>query len=288
MLRVFQIGVLCIVLLLQAGCESAAEQDEKWKDLTLADVAPSGGGWQDQMLKMINLNIYSFELPAEKIGRLSEIWGLLYRSPVRFKDAEAFEANMLSVVFGQGRQFGRVLELLESYGVGRARRVSLLLVDGQSNELSVSRLGRERTIFYASRGSVAEGVDVGPGILGLRLLAEKVPGLKGQCNVRATPVFMPVVRGSIRPLAARVKSNEFRFSSAGFWLRMSVGDFFVLGPRDYGEGQIRLADYLFSQPTPSSGVRLYVDRSLGAGGRPERYFGPVVRLYVVICSGINY
>jgi hypothetical protein len=85
-----------------------------------------------------------------------------------------------------------------------------------------------------------------------------------------------------------MKSDEFRFSSAGFWLRMSVGDFFVLAPRDYGEGQIRLADYLLSRAAPSSGVRLYVDRSLEAGGQPERYFGPVVRLYVLVCSGINY
>lgn len=280
--------VVFLLLLGPAGCNDQRENEPVWEKVKIPDLAPPRNGRDGQALKTMHLNVDVFETPAEDIDSMDDVWAVLRRQPVRFSDYEAFEANLFAVGLGQGPMLNRVVELLEAAGAKRAQRMSLLLADGQPNELPMTRLPAERTIFYAPQGSSTEGVGLGPGGLGLRLRADKVPGMRGLSNVRAMPVFVPVSSSSIPRLAPQTKSGQFRFSSAGFWLRMGVGDFFVLGSRQYGAGQIRLADYLFSQPVPSRTVRLFSGGSSGLNERSVPYFGPVVRTYIVVCTGMNY
>jgi hypothetical protein len=284
----FQSVVVCLLLLGPVGCNNRQEDEPVWENVKITDLEPPRNGGGAKALRTIHLNVDVFETPAEDIDSMDDVWAMLRRQPVRFSDYEAFEANLFAVGLGQGPMLNRVVELLDAAGAKRAQRMSLLLADGQPNELPMTRLPVQRTIFYASQGSSTDGVDVGPGSLGLRLRADKVPGIRGLCNVRIMPVFVPAFSSALPPLANRKGPRQFRFSSAGFWLRMSVGDFFVLGSRQYGAGQIRLADYLFSQPAPSRTVRLFSGGSSRLDERSVPYFGPVVRTYIVVCTGVNY
>jgi len=82
--------------------------------------------------------------------------------------------------------------------------------------------------------------------------------------VDVQPVFSLPVRSSIPQLAAREKSGEFLFTSAGFKLKMSPGDFVILGPQKYISHQITLGGLSFSRPEPK----------------------PVVRVFLFVCTGI--
>jgi len=268
MIRLFQIAVFGCLGLLLTGCKAPEESEPIWQQVKITDIAPAHNGKQpdSQLLKTINFNVYIFEIPAEDISTLDDIWQMLYTGPLRFNDYDAFIANSFSVGFSEAQMWDKIADLLRAAGAKQTKTVSLLLLDGQTSDLAIAALGNEQTIFYISTDGSMEGVTIGPGILALRIKAEKIPGLRGVCNVDVQPVFSLPVRSSIPQLAAREKLGEFLFDAAGFRLKMSPGNFVFLGPKKYTSDQITLASLVFSRPG----------------------LGPVVRTFLFVCTRINY
>ena len=266
MVRFFQITILICLGLLLTGCEGPKKDDALWKNVKIGEIAPSQGATapHSQLLKTINLDIHIFEMPAEKVSALDDIWPMLYTEPLRLNQA-SFKANLFAAGFGQIQMWNRIRELLLNAGSKRIERTSLLLFDGQSEEFIITRLNETQTIFYASSEGSMEGATVGPGTIGLRIKAEKIPGLRGVCNVNAEPVFTSPTKSPIPELAAFEQSGDFSFSSAGFELKMSPGDFVFLGPEKYSGDKMTLGSLFFSRP----------------GRRP------VVRTYLIVCTRIN-
>jgi len=206
---------------------------------------------------------------------------------IAIQDRVAFGANSFSAGFGQVQMWNRISDLLDAAGGKKIKTISLLLLDGQADDLAVARLGNEQTVFYVSADGSMEGVTVGPGTLALRIKAEKIPGARGVCNVDAQPVFSPPITSSIPQLAARAKSGEYLFASTGFRLKMGPRDFIFLGPEKYIGNQITLSSYFFSRPAPSPSITMFLIPSSKGTQEPEPYFGPVVRTYLIVCTRIN-
>ena len=270
MIRLLQIVVLSCAGLLLTGCNAPEKNAPLWQQVKIGDLAPSDSGklHANQSLKTINLIVYVFEIPAENISALDNIWQMLHTKPLRFNDYDTFGANSFLVGFGQVQMWNKIRDVLRSAGGRRAETTSLLLSDGQANDLTITVLSDEQTIFYTStEGSLGslEAVTIGPGRLALRIKAEKIPGSRGVCNLAALPVFSPPISAPILQLAAREKSGEFLFTPAGFQLKMSPDDFFFLGPEKYISHQRTLGSLFFSTPDPS----------------------PIVRAYLLVCIGIN-
>jgi hypothetical protein len=162
--------------------------------------------------------------------------------------------------------WNKIDALLHAAAGKKTKTISLLLIDGQANDIDIATLYNEQTIFYVSSTGSMEGATAGPGTLVLRIKAEKIPGFKSVCNVDILPVFSPPMRRSIAQLAGREKSGDLPFTSAGFKLKMRPGDLLFLGPEKYTGDQITLASLFFS--------------------RPQRR--PVVRTYLIICGRIDY
>ena len=289
MIRLFQIAVFSCLPFCLIGCNASEEGEPIWQRVKLGDLAPPHNGKQDesQSLKTINFNVYIFEMPAENITVLDDIWQILYTSPFQFNDYDAFCSNSFLVGFGPRAIANLIADLLRAAGGKRIQTVSVLLPDGQTNDVTIARLYRKQPIFYVSANGSTEGATIGPGKLALRIKAEKVAGLRGLCNVSAQPIFTSPVRSAVPELAARTKFNEYPFTSAGFGLKMGPGDIFFLGPEKYIDGQVTLASYFFSRPAPSSSVRMLLIPPAGDSQTPQPYFGPVVRTYMIICTGIN-
>ncbi|MBA7657043.1 hypothetical protein ES703_64973 [subsurface metagenome] len=268
MIRFFQIAVFGCLGLLLTGCNAPEKSEPIWQQVKITDIAPVHNGKQpdSQLLKTINFNVYIFEMPAENISTLNDVWQMLYTKPLRFNDYDAFVANSFSVGFGEVQMWNKIADLLQTAGAKRVKTVSLLLSDGQAETIAIAALGNEQTIFYISTDGSMEGATIGPGILALRIKAEKIPGLRGVCNVDVQPVFSSPIRSSIPQLAAREKLGEFLFNAAGFRLKMSPGNFVFLGPKKYSSDQITLGSLFFSRP----GLM------------------PVVRTFLLVCSRINY
>jgi hypothetical protein len=195
-------------------------------------------------------------MPAEDVNVLNYVQQMLYTKPLQFNDREALKANSFSAGFGQIEMWNTIANVLREAGCKHVETVSLLLPDGETNDFTITRLGREQTIFYTSSSGSLEGVTIGPGKLALRIKVEKIPGSRGVCNVSATPVFTPPTL--IPQLAGRAKSNEFFFTSAGFYLKMSPGDFVLLGPEKYIDNQITLGSLFFSNPKPKPTIRMFL------------------------------
>lgn len=249
----------CAAVLL-TSCNAPEKDEPIWEQVKLGDLAPSSDAKHPpgQLLKTINLNIYVFEMPAENINALNDVWQELYTKPLQFNNYDAFCANSFLVGFGQIQMWNKIANILRNAGGKKIETVSLLLPDGETNDFTIARLDKEQTIFYISSTGSMEGTTVGPGRLALRIKVERIPGSRGVCQVSAQPVFPSPITSPIPQLAARAKSAEFLFTSAGFSLKMSPGDFVLLGPEKYIGHQITLGSLFFSRPGRRPVVRIFL------------------------------
>ena len=283
MIRVFQIAVIGWLSFCMTGCTPFTKGEPQWvweKD-KIGDIAPTQTGKLPvKPLKTINFDVHIFEIPAENVGKLKAVWQILYTKPLRFNNYDAFKANFFSVQFGQNEQWKKIIDLLRADGGQLVVKVTLLLTDGQSSDVAVTGLNRQQNVSYVSIGGVRDEADVGPGVLALRIKAEKDVAARGVCDVVAHPVFSPPIRTWVPQLAAQAKLREFDFSSAGFGLKMGPGDFVLLGPERYISDQTLLGGLFFCKPEGS----VFFSETERKG--PQRK--PAVRIFLLVCTGINY
>lgn len=252
--------IFCCTAVLLTSCNAPEKDEPIWQQVKISDLAPPADVKHPtgQLLKTINLNVYIFEIPAENISALNYVWQMLYTKPLKFNNYDAFCANSFLVGFGQIQMWNKIANILRDAGGKKIETVSLLLPDGETNDFTIARLDKEQTIFYVSAAGSMEGATVGPGKLALRIKVEKIPGSRGVCKVNAQPVFPSPITSPIPQLAARAKSAEFLFTSAGFGLKMSPGDFVLLGPEKYIGHQITLGSLFFSRPGRKPTVRIFL------------------------------
>ncbi len=281
MARVFQIVVLSCMSLLLTGCNTPEKSKPVWEEAKLGDLAPSSSyqSPRSQILKTINFDVHIFEIPAGNISEMDNIWKSLYARPFQFNSHYAFNANLFIVRFGQMPMWDKINDLLLSADGQRVLKISLLLSDNQPNDLTITGLDEKQTVFYVSSDGSREKATIGPGMLVLRIKAVKTPGSRGVCIFVAQPVFTQPTGSLIPALADRARLHEFDFSSAGFGLKMSPGDFVVLGPEKYISDRSTLGGLLFSKPEGS----LFFNKAKRKG--PEHK--PAVRILLLVCTGIS-
>ncbi len=270
MIRFFQIVVLGCIGLSLAGCGAPEEDKPIWEDVKIRDIAtPSQPDKPDShLLETAKLEIYIFEIPAGNISALDDVWKILYKKPLQFNSSYALGANLFSVGFGRIQLWDKVGDLLRAADGKKINTVSMLLADRQPNNLDVAWLDKEQTVFHVSTEGPMEVTTLGPGKIALRIEAQKIPASRGVANISFQPMFLSPLRTSpISQLRARgEQTGDFVFTSTGFKLKMSPGDFLFLGPKEYVSRQATLGSLFFS--------------------RPKRK--PVIITYLVLCAGITY
>jgi hypothetical protein len=260
MIRLFQIMVLLCTATLLTSCKAPEKKKPILEQVKISDLAPPPevNNAAGRLLKTINLDIHIFEMPAEDANVFNYVQQMLYTKPFHFNDYDAFKANSFSVSFGQIEMWDTIAKVLRDAGCKHIEIVSLLLPDGETSDFTITKLSKEQTIFYTSSDGSLEGATVGPGKLVLRIKVEKIPGSRGVCKVSATPAFTLPAQNPISQLAGQAKLNEFLFTSAGFYLKMSPGDFVLLGPEKYLGHQITLGSLFFSRPKPKPTITMFL------------------------------
>jgi len=282
-------SVLCILssalcLLLSVFCFSGCAEPKPevpiWEKVKIGDLAPKGNGKTQkvELLKITRLDVHIFEIPADNIDEIDKIRKKLFIRPLQLKDYEAFSANSFLVRFGQVDLWRQTNDWLLGAEGRNITKVSLMLADGEAQTIAITGLDRPQTIYYMATDGVRKGANVGPGVFGLRVNADKIPGSRGVCNLVAYPVFSPSMQGAIPQLKAIGKSHEFPFTSAAFGLKMSPGDFVFLAPKEYISDQTFLCGLFFSNPRGG----LFFSKTKS----PE--YKPAVRIFLLVCTGINY
>jgi len=249
-------------LIVLSGCNGAGETRALWEDIKITDLAAAASPRPPRgvLPATIEFNVFTFEVPAEKIGVFEEVRSMLYKKPLRYNDHDAFKANSFLVGYGTTETWDKIGDLLRSAGARRARTLSVLVVDGQSNDVAITRLKNERTIYYVSTTGSIESVPMGPGGLVLRLTGQTVPGERGVCRVDALPVFVASRRSPMAMAApgADLHAGQFAFIPVAFRLKMNGGDFVLLGPKKYIDHRTTLAGAFFSRPGVKSFFRVYL------------------------------
>ena len=282
MTRAFHIVFVGCVGLYLTGCNPPEKTKPLWEQVKIGDIAPSHRGKRSmtQMLKTINFGVHIFEIPAENIDALDDLWYTLYKKRLRFNNYDAFRANSFSIGFGQVRMWNRIQNMLYAADGQKIVTVSLLLTDGQHNDLIVTGLDTEQTVSYTALNGSKEAVTVGPGIIALRMKAEKIAGSRDVCTLIAYPVFSLPAASGVPQLSVRARRREFLFPSAAFGLKIGPGDFVVLGPKEYMSDQTTLGGVFFSKPEGS----LF----FSATERKPPESKPAVRIFMLLCTKINY
>ncbi len=285
MIRLLEIATLSILLVSLGACEKTGEKPI-WDQVKIRDLAPAGpdGSVQSQALKTINFNIIVFELPAKNLGTLDKTWEMLYTRALTFADYEAFKAGSFAVGFGRASRLAPVIDTIEQAQGKRIHNAALLLSDNQSNDMPIARLFERQMLFYHTSGGALEKQILGPGTIVMRVEAQKIPGLRGLCSLSTIPVFTVGSSSAIPLLEQRRRESEFAFEASAFSLKMGVGDFFLLGPRQYFDEQITLSGLFFSKPQGS----LFLIRSETDPSVRKPQHLPAVRVFLFVCSGIVY
>jgi hypothetical protein len=289
MIRLLETAVFVLLVLCVAGCNEPERELAATEGLKIGDLAP----WRPEgregikPLEAANFNIYVFELPAEELPALDEAWLILRAERLRFSNAEAFQANSFMAGSGAEPVLNQLVDLLLSAGARRVQTVALLLPDGLGNNVWVGPVPGERTVFYSTAQGPPEGVTLGPGAMVLRLTAQRYPGLRGLCDLKVQPAFVSPVSSAIPQVAERARKNAFYFELVGFSLKMSPGEFVLLGPAEYIGDGITLASYFFSRPAPDARVKVLPKPREDGSGEAKPYYGPVVRIYLIVCTGVS-
>lgn len=281
MLRAFRIIVLSGVCLLVSGCKIPGKSKPVWEQVKIGDIGPSAGGEQpgSRFLKAISFDVHIFEVPAENINKLDDIWKILYAQPLRFRDYRAFRANSFYARFGRAAEWEQMMDLLRAANGQKVVTVKLLSTDSEANDVIAVMLDNQQDVLYVSGNGLTDKVNIGPGLLCLRIRAQKTSGSRDMCSIIAEPAFSIPIDGSVPDLAERMQRREFTFAPLTFGLRMSPGDFILLGPERYISDQSALGGLFFSKPKGS----LFFGETLLKP--PERK--PSVRVFILAYSSIG-
>jgi hypothetical protein len=269
--------VVCLVILI-AGCPGSNGKPPL-NHITLGQLGDGSNG-QVELLKTVNFEMQVFEIPADNLKDFDEVRRTLDTQPLKYTNQISFSANSFSAYYGRIQSLATLNDLLTAAEAHKLTSMSLMMNEGQEPTINIVTLDFPQVVFFTSEAGKKEGARIGPGILGLRLKAEKTESADNSCAVTLIPVFAIPTGNAIPELNAQMKKREFPFPSASFGLNMRVGDFIVLAPEEDTASQ---PDYLASLIFNNPGGSLF----FSPDKRKPPQLKPAVRIYILICNWID-
>jgi hypothetical protein len=265
MIRLFKILFVCSATILLAGCGNAQKEPDT-KGIKIGDLAPTGQRVQPKALHTTNIEVVSYELPAENITALDGIWQMLNPGSLRYNDSNSFAANGLRAAMGTFATFNKAGEMLKSANATKLPTTSLLMSDNQPELLNITRMPQRITISYIGRKGAVRNAEVGPGTVGLQVSARQITDASISsgtdtpqlASVQVMPAILASTEGVAPALAERIRENDLRINSAGITAIMKPGDFIMLCPREYKSDEITAADRFFTKPGPEPAIRVFL------------------------------
>ena len=267
MVRVGLITAISGTILILLGCGSQSGDKPVYEQVKIYDLIPSpSASTGPRQRGLIELDTHIFELPAANLPLLADLWNsVLSGSPLKYRSAEAFKASGFVAATGTLNIWDEVDQVLRAAECRKAGTVSVLLFKNQSDYVSAASVEDERTFFYVEADGKVAGLSLSNGLAAFRIRAQDIPGTRGAVRMSFQPVFHRSVASRIRKLAMRTSYEDIIFDSIGLEMQISPGQFILLGPREYGGGQMSLSRLFFRRSKPR----------------------PIVLIYLVICRSIS-
>lgn len=275
-------AVVAFLGLAMGGCKPAAEPVVPiWEQVKIGQLAAQtpDASRQAKFLATVNIDIYALDLPAENIGKLEDIWQLLTAKPIQTNSYSAFSGNSFRVRLGRTTMWDEIRDLLASAGAQDAGTMSQVIGNDEPADVPIASVPQDTTISFVGTNLSQQSVQVGPGLLVLRLREQAIPGARGVRKIIAYPVHTLPLTSTIPKLEAQARRREFYFASAAFAAQMTPGDLLVLAPDSYSGERISLGGLFFNRAEPV----MFFDVE---GNKPPQR-RPAVRVFVLVCTRIN-
>jgi hypothetical protein len=276
MIRICQIAITVGLAVCVAGCNKPEEQPA----VKLTQLGIDANNPEANALKTINFELQVFEIPVDRLKDIDEIRQALETEQFKYTSRLAFSENSFSVYFGRVNSLATVQGVLNDASTQKQTSMSLMMSEGQEHTIDIISLNSQRVVFYMSGSGQKEGARVGPGMLGLRLKAEKTEDAANACQITAFPVLSIQAGHTISQIDEQIKKQEFPFTVATFGLDMKAGDFVLLAPETLTtEPPGYLSSLFFNIPGGSQ----FFDQDK----RKAPVIKPSVRIFLLICTWIN-
>jgi hypothetical protein len=250
--RLFKILVVFSLITALAGCNEANNEADI-KGIKIGELAPTGRQMQIQILQTTNVNVITYEVPAEKQEELDGILQMLDWGMVKYTDANGFFENGLMAAGGEMGEIVKVGQMLQAARAKKLFTTTLMIASSQTEIVTLSKLSRRTKISYIRRAGVVENTEAGPGIIGLQISARKF-GTTPVSTVGVVPIIAASTEGLPPQLAEKVRQEDLRIYSAAFRLNMKPGDFVMLAPASFKADEQVAASRFFIRPGPKPSV----------------------------------
>ena len=257
-LRIIFAGALSLgAFALGIGCDEPQRRRSKvpLEGVKITDLIPAT---RTPVPPQIQFQILTYELPARNAPLLEGLFDELETKPLNFARRPAFSANGFSAGFGNSQIWGKVAERLDYASAVKRSMRSLIVFDDRGDEIIVAPLYEEQSLFYANAAGHLTGTRLGNGRLLWNMRSWPHGQQRGVTEVEFQCLYRPQVQTAVGRLMGREKAGEIAFEFTNFNLRMSGGDFVILGPLGYNPDEITLSSLLFSSPGPDAMVRVYM------------------------------
>lgn len=281
MCRTLCVAFLSLVLFWAlAGCGTEPRAEERiWEQVKIGDLAPRERFPAPQFFATVTIDIHIMEIPADRVDRLDELWPILSPNPVKLTSYNAFTGNCFRMRYGRMDLWPQVQSMLTDADAQKVSTTSMVLPVNDTSDLPIAELHAGRQISFMGNNLAKQTVNVGPGVLALRLRAEPIPWARGVHKIIGYPTHTIPVTSAIAPLQAKARRNEFYFAPAAFAVQMAPGDLAVLGPDEYTGERRTLGGLFFNKP---EGTLFFSPTR-----RTPPQIKPAVRVYILICTAVN-
>jgi hypothetical protein len=259
--------------MLPAGCSNTQKESDT-KGIKIGDLAPTGRRVQPKTLHTTNIEVISYELPAENIASMESIWQTLTPGTLRYNEPNSFAANKLRAAVGDFAAFNKITAILKSANAQKRLATSLLMSDNQPELVNITRIPHKLIISYINRQGAVKNAEVGPGNIGLQVFARQIisssmsPGtdttssssvnIRQLASIHVVPAILAETEGVAPAIAERIMENDLRIYSAGFSAIMKPGEFVLLSPIEYEQDETTAAGRFFTKPAPKPTIRIFL------------------------------
>ncbi len=243
------------------GCqESKKPAPVPLENIKIADLNSSYGFKQKpvKVFSKADFGLYVFELPASKFVTLNGICESLKTRPLRFDNPNAFDQYGLFAGFGRGITWNIIADKLRQANAKRIRTTSLIFFDKNVDDVAVTNIEKEITLFHTSSNGELLADTLQPGNIALRITAKKLPGLRGSSKIDIRPVHKPNFNPRYPTPLGTKNPAEIVFDSIGFQFVASPGDFVFITPTKYHNDRTTIPGLLFTAQKKEPTVRMYL------------------------------
>jgi hypothetical protein len=223
-------------------------------DIKITDLAPLNPNGSRNYLNTMNFEIIVFEIDADNLAMLENIWSNLYKNPIDFQNMFALKVNSFQVAFGEMQMWQQVGQMLDNAKAQKYNQYRFMLTLEKSEDIVIKKLVKPTNISYFDASLSPKTLASQKGRIIFNIDADKAPGTRGLCYLTIAPM-----------LITEKESDALidRFKHLSFTTKMTPKDFLIIAPGKNYDRQDSLSRFFFHRDFIKSKALIYAVFCMG-------------------------